>query len=89
MSYHWYDFVGNLGVFCIVFSYLMIQMEKWDSTQLKYSLINGIGSILIVVSLCFEWNWSAFWIEFFWLLISLYGLWLYWKRSKNKLEPEG
>ena len=62
----------------------MIQIERWHSSQLTFSLVNGLGSVLIIVSLCYEWNWSAFWIEFFWCLISLYGVYLYLRRPKEQ-----
>jgi hypothetical protein len=84
MDIVWHDIVGTYGVFCIVFAYLMIQIEKWGSAQLRFSIVNGLGSILIIISLYFEWNWSGFLIEFFWALISLFGIFLYLRRPKNE-----
>lgn len=75
MAYTWYDFIGNVGVILIVTSYLLLQLGKVSSKSLVYSLNNVIGALLILVSLYFNFNLSAFIIEFFWLLISLYGLW--------------
>jgi hypothetical protein len=75
MEYHWYDFVGNIGVFCILITYLLLQTGILQSNMIKFSLLNLIGAFLILVSLYFEFNLSAFLIEFFWLLISLVGLW--------------
>ncbi len=74
MTYAWYDFMGNLGVFFILASYLLLQMGRLESKSFIYSLNNAIGALLILVSLYFEFNLSAFIVEFFWLLISLYGL---------------
>lgn len=74
MQYHWYDFVGNLGVVLILVTYTLLQLEKLKSSQLSYSALNGVGAGLILVSLSMEFNLSAFLIEFFWLLISIMGI---------------
>ena len=75
MTYSWYDFLGNVGVLLILLSYLLLQMKKIKSQSMYYSLMNAAGALLILVSLCFNFNLSAFVMEIFWLLISLYGLW--------------
>jgi hypothetical protein len=36
--------------------------------------MNGIGALLVVVSLLYRFNLSAFLVEAFWFLISVYGL---------------
>ena len=74
MSYAWFDFVGNVGVFLILLTYLLLQMEKIGSRSAAYSASNALGALLIMVSLCFKFNLSAFIVELFWLLISLAGL---------------
>ena len=75
MSYSWYDFLGNVGVLLILLSYLLLQMKKIKSQSMYYSLMNATGALLILVSLYYNFNLSAFVMEIFWLLISLYGLW--------------
>jgi hypothetical protein len=70
----WHDAVGNLGVVMILCAYLLLQMNKMSSDQLSYSILNGIGAALVLVSLYYSFNLSAVVIESFWLLISLYGL---------------
>jgi hypothetical protein len=74
MQYAWYDFVGNIGVGLMVLGYLLLQAEKIRSSDLSYSLMNGIGALLVVVSLLYRFNLSAFLVEAFWFLISVYGL---------------
>lgn len=83
MGYTWYDFVGNVGVFLLLAAYLLLQLNKINSNQISYSLMNALGATMILVSLIFEFNLSAFAIEFFWLLISLVGIIDYF-RSKKK-----
>lgn len=74
MEYAWYDFVGNLGVVCVLGTYLSLQMGRLALNGLMYSLINGLGALLILVSLLFNFNLSSFTIEVVWLLISAYGV---------------
>jgi len=91
MGYTWYDFLGNVGVFLLLAAYLMLQLHKINSHQISYSLLNALGAALIIVSLIFEFNLSAFAIEFFWLLISLVGIVNYFrdkKRSKKNGSPQ-
>ena len=72
--YHWYDFVGNVGVLSILLAYFLLQLNKISHSELTFSLMNFFGALLIIISLYFEFNLSAFLIEFFWLLISAIGI---------------
>lgn len=74
MQYAWYDFSGNVGVALMILAYLLLQAEKLRSRDMSYSLMNGAGAMLVIVSLLYRFNLSAFLVEFFWLLISVYGL---------------
>ena len=74
MEYAWYDFVGNLGVLCVLGTYFSLQTGRIALQGLAYSLINGIGALLIMVSLFYNFNLSSFAIEVVWLLISIYGI---------------
>ena len=74
MQYGWYDFAGNIGVALMVLGYLLLQAERIRSRDLSYSLMNGLGALLVVISLLYRFNLSAFLVESFWLLISIYGL---------------
>ena len=75
MTFHLFDFVGFIGVLLIVVAYLLLQLDKLPSSSPRYSLLNAGGALLIIVSLIFAFNLSAFIMEVFWLLISLLGLW--------------
>ena len=74
MDYSWFDLVGNVGVLLMVIAYLLLQLEKLSSSALSYLLLNTGGAIMVIISLKFRFNLSAFLMEGFWLLISLYGL---------------
>ena len=75
MSFHLSDLVGFIGVTLIIVAYLLLQLEKLPSSSPKYSLLNAAGALLIIISLIFAFNFSAFIVEAFWFLISLVGLW--------------
>jgi hypothetical protein len=75
MNFHLFDLVGLIGVLLILIAYLLLQLEKLPSSSPKYSLLNATGALLIMASLIFAFNLSAFIVEVFWFLISLVGLW--------------
>jgi hypothetical protein len=74
MTYAWYDILGTVGVAVIVLTYVLLQLERIRSDQLSYSLLNAAGALLILLSLYYSFNLPSFIVEFFWLLISLFGV---------------
>jgi len=86
MDYNWYDFVGNIGVLTILTCYLLLNLGKMSNSDLRFSIFNGLGAVCILISLMYEFNLSAFLIEFFWLLISIVGgvRWFI-QKSKNEM----
>ena len=74
MDYSLFDFAGNIGVLMMVIAYLLLQLDKLASSSITYLLLNAAGAVLVMVSLVFRFNLSAFLMEAFWLLISLFGL---------------
>ena len=74
MQYAFHDFIGNIGLVLLLGTYLLLQMDKIDSGRLSYSLLNALASLCIGISLLFAFNMSAFLVEAFWLIISLYGI---------------
>jgi hypothetical protein len=74
LNYSWFDLVGNVGVLLMVIAYLLLQMEKMSSSATSYLLLNAVGAVMVITSLMFRFNLSAFLMEAFWLLISLFGL---------------
>ena len=73
VNFDLFDLAGFIGVLLIVIAYLLLQLDKLASSSLSFSLLNAVGSLLIMVSLVFRFNASAFLIEVFWFLISLLG----------------
>ena len=88
MDYAWYDFAGNVGVGLMVLGYLLLQAEKIRSSDLSYSVMNGAGALLVIVSLLYSFNLSAFMVELFWLLISIFGMIKYFAKPRSA-KPSG
>ena len=76
------DIIGIFGVTLILMSYALFQFEKIDPQGFLYSFLNLIGAFLILYSLFYSWNLASVIIEIFWILISIYGIWKYFKRAK-------
>ncbi len=74
MGFAWHNAVGGFGVALIFLMYLLLQLERLDARGFGYSFLNGLGAALVIYSLVYEFNLSAFLIEFFWLIISLMGI---------------
>jgi len=83
LKYGWYDVGGNVGVAMMVLAYLLLQMGKLRIDDLGYSLTNAIGAALVLLSLVYSFNLSAFMVESFWLIISLFGLFKFATKKKQ------
>jgi multidrug transporter EmrE-like cation transporter len=79
MNYGLIDIVGNVGVLILVFTYLLLQLNRLRSDDLAYSVLNAIGASLIILSLLIDFNLSALLMEVFWVLISLVGIYRYFR----------
>ncbi len=74
MTISLHDVLGILGSTVIVLTYSLLQLQKLQSIDPSYSILNALGAGLILFSLTVEFNLSAFLVESFWLLISLIGI---------------
>ena len=79
----WFDLIGSIGVGIIILTYIGLQSGKIKSEALAYSILNAAGATLIIISLVYSFNFAAFIVEFFWVLISIYGIIKYFR---NKAE---
>ena len=80
------DGIGLLGVGAILAAYFLLQASRMKVTDLRYSVLNGVGALLILYSLLFNWNTASVVIEIFWFSISLYGVIQRWKERKTLLK---
>ena len=74
MSVAWHDVLGAIGVALVLGAYFLLQTGRLRAEALSYSLANGIGAALVVLSLCFEFNLAAFLLEGAWVVISGIGI---------------
>lgn len=68
------DIVGIVGVSMVLGGYFFLQIGWLSQHNLWYSIINGLGAILILYSLWFNFNLPSVIIELAWLTISIIGL---------------
>nr|WP_218910942.1 MULTISPECIES: hypothetical protein [unclassified Pseudoalteromonas] len=79
-----FDIVGMTGTALVVGSFFLLQLNKVSPASLLYNMMNLTGAILLLISLCYNFNLASFVIEIFWIAASLIGLYKYVK-NKPKL----
>ena len=78
-----FDIVGMTGTFIVVGAFFMLQLGKATPTGLLYNMMNLSGAILLLISLCYNFNLASFVIEIFWIAASLIGLYKYLKAKQT------
>jgi len=74
------DLIGFVGVALLIGTYALLQFDKIDPKGFWYSFNNMMVAILVTVSLVYTPNLASLVIEFFWFIISVYGLWKFYTR---------
>ena len=77
------DLIGLTGVALLIITYALLQFDRIDPKGFWYSFNNLIVAILVTVSLVYTPNLASLVIEFFWFIISLYGIVAYLRRKKS------
>ncbi len=68
------DVVGMIGVVIVIMPFFLLQLGKMNADSMWYQMGNAVGSVLIIISLIYHWNFSSFVIEVSWFVISLIGI---------------
>lgn len=68
------DFGGVVGVLMMLVAYASAQMGVMKVDRAPSLLINLVGSLLVLLSLAYKFNLSAFLMEATWALVALFGL---------------
>lgn len=76
-------YLGLLGVGLILLAYGALQLGRLANASLAYSLLNIVGSLLILVSLIYQWNLPSFVIQVSWIAITLAGLFRRWQAGRK------
>lgn len=79
------DLVGSLGTLMVVAAYFLTQARMLNSDDPLFPLANLAGSLLIAFSLFHNFNLASALMEFFWISISLMGLWKAAKERRQRL----
>jgi predicted membrane protein len=82
------DTIGMAGTALVVLAYFLLQLERVDPRSLTYNLVNLVGAMLLLISLCFTFNLASFVIEIFWIAASLIGLWKLLQRRRGNISPD-
>ena len=72
-SLQFHDLIGACGAGMLLITYLLLQINRISAKSMVYSQLNGWGSGLILISLCYDFNLAAFIIEACWFAISWIG----------------
>jgi len=68
------DFGGLVGVTLMLLAYALGQLGRLRIDTLPALLMNLIGAVLVMVSLLYKFNLSAFLMEAAWAVVALFGL---------------
>ncbi|WP_448212806.1 CBU_0592 family membrane protein [Colwellia sp. MEBiC06753] len=77
------DIIGMLGTALVVLAFFLIQLDKLDPKSIQYNLLNLTGAILLLISLCVNFNLASFVIEIFWISASIVGIVKYYSRKQS------
>lgn len=68
------DIGGVIGVSMMLVAYALAQLGRMRVDRAPSLLVNLTGSLLVLLSLAFKFNLSAFLMEGAWALVALFGL---------------
>jgi hypothetical protein len=67
------DWVGMVGVLLYVAAYGGLAIGRMSATDARYYVLNGLGSLLMIYSLLYHFNYSSFISQLLWLLFTIVG----------------
>ena len=70
----WPDAVGLVGVALMVAAYVAAQLHRLDPARAPSLYMNLAGACLVMLSLAYAFNLSAFLIEAVWAAAAVFGL---------------
>jgi hypothetical protein len=80
-----HDIAGLIGALLVLIPYFLLQANNMKSTSFAFSALNLVGAFMIMYSLSQSWNLTSFSIEVIWALVSLYGIYK-WFRKRKKVK---
>ncbi len=77
-----FNIIGIGGMCCFLLAYFFLQKGRMQPQSYDYLFMNLAGAVLIIISLLWDWNLSAFLLEVAWFFITGYGIWKRWRDDK-------
>ncbi len=77
------DLIGFSGVALLIITYALLQLDRIDPKGFWYSFNNMLVAILVSVSLWYTPNLASWVIEIFWFIISVYGIYMFFRRKND------
>ena len=74
------DLIGFSGVALLIITYALLQLDRIDPKGFWYSFNNCMVAILLFVNLYYKPIIANITLEVFWLGISLYGIYNWWRK---------
>jgi hypothetical protein len=77
-----FTWMGIVGACCAVGAFALLQSGRWSSTDPRFYAANGIGALLIGISIAVDFDAAdigGIVVEMAWVAISVMGLMKYWK----------
>lgn len=66
--------IGIIGMVCILLAFSMVQFKKWQASDLVYSWVNLLGSVLLVVYAVSGNAWPFIILNSVWAIVSALGI---------------
>jgi len=77
-----YNIIGFTGTGLYIVGYGLLQTKKIEN-GITYILFNLFGAIFVLISLIKYWNAPSFVIQSVWIVISLVGIYNYFKNKED------
>lgn len=79
--------LGILGMACILVAFLLEQRGVWKNDDLRYDLVNFIGSLFLVIYAIDGRSWPFIVLNAVWGLYSLRDVWVDLRRPYERKRP--
>ncbi|MFQ6550306.1 CBU_0592 family membrane protein [Aestuariibius sp. 2305UL40-4] len=83
------DLIGSFGTVMVVTAYFLTQARLLDAARWEFPTINLVGSLLISLSLYYNFNLASVVMEFFWIVISIFGIWQSLRSHRGGMDDGG
>ena len=65
------EIIGFIGMFLILFAFVMNQLNKWDSNSLLYDIVNSAGGLMLITYAVFIRSYPFLILNVVWTVVSI------------------